>query len=93
MGARFRIDLLPTMGLMGIAYVVLRSLGKFTGVWLEGRLGGAEPAVRDNLGFGPLSQAGVAIGPIFINLAISRAGEIGQAKLGDEVWASEGTPQ
>lgn len=130
-GARLQVSLLPTMGLMGIVYVVLRSLGKFTGAWLGGWLGKAEPAVRDNLGFGLLSQAGVAIGlaltsasrfsnlgeegkalgiliinvvtsttfivqiigPIFVKFAISRAGEIGQAKLGDDAWASEGTPE
>jgi Kef-type K+ transport system membrane component KefB len=61
-GARFQISLLPAMGLIGIAYVVLRSFGKFTGAWLGGTLGGAEPAVRNNLGLGLLSQAGVAIG-------------------------------
>jgi Kef-type K+ transport system membrane component KefB len=130
-GARFQIHLLPTMGLVGIVYVVLRSIGKFSGAWVGGRLGGAEAAVRDNLGFGLLSQAGVAIGlalasdsrfskfgeegkalgnliinvitattfivqiigPIFVKFAISRAGEIGKAKLGDEVWASEGFPE
>jgi Kef-type K+ transport system membrane component KefB len=130
-GARLQISLIPTMGLIGIAYVVLRSLGKFSGAWLGGWLGRAEPAVRNNLGFGLLSQAGVAIGlaltsasrfsnlgeegkalgsliinmvtattfivqifgPIFVKFAISRAGEIGQAKLGDDAWASEGTPE
>jgi Kef-type K+ transport system membrane component KefB len=79
-GARFQVDLLPTMGLLGIAYVLLRSLGKFSGAWLGGRLGGAAPVVRNNLGFGLLSQAGVAIG-----LAIASAnrfsafGEPGEA--------------
>lgn len=61
-GARFQLALLPSMGLIGIAYVVLRSTGKFTGAWIGGRLGGAEASVRDNLGLGLLSQAGVAIG-------------------------------
>jgi Kef-type K+ transport system membrane component KefB len=61
-GARFQIDLLPAMGLLGLAYVVLRSAGKYFGAWLGGTLGGAEPTVRDNLGLGLLSQAGVAIG-------------------------------
>jgi Kef-type K+ transport system membrane component KefB len=61
-GARFQIALLPTMGLLGIAYVLLRSTGKFVGAWLGGTLGEAEPAVRNNLGLGLLSQAGVAIG-------------------------------
>ncbi len=79
-GARFQLDLLPTMGWLGIAYVVLRSVGKFSGAWLGGRLGGAAPVVRNNLGFGLLSQAGVAIG-----LAIASAnrfsafGEAGEA--------------
>lgn len=61
-GARFQIRLLPAMVLIGIAYVTLRSAGKFTGAWIGGTLGGAVPAVRNNLGFGLLSQAGVAIG-------------------------------
>jgi len=127
-GARFQIALLPTMGLLGIAYVLLRSTGKFVGAWLGGTLGGARPAVRNNLGLGLLSQAGVAIGlalasydrfciygeagealgsmvlsvitattflvqiigPIGVKLAISRAGEIGRAKLEHDPWASEG---
>ncbi|MBI9045632.1 MAG: cation:proton antiporter [Anaerolineaceae bacterium] len=61
-GARFDIRLLPTMGLVGGAYVVLRSLGKFSGAWVGGTIGGASPLVRNNLGLGLLSQAGVAIG-------------------------------
>jgi hypothetical protein len=50
------------MGLLGVAYVVLRSLGKYVGAWLGGTIGGAAPVVRSNLGLGLLSQAGVAIG-------------------------------
>jgi Kef-type K+ transport system membrane component KefB len=61
-GARFQISLLPTMGLLGVAYVVLRSTGKYLGAWTGGVLGGADPVVSKNLGLGLLSQAGVAIG-------------------------------
>ena len=61
-GAHLQIDLLPSMGILGIAYVVLRSLGKFGGAWLGGTLGRAAPVVRNNLGFGLLTQGGVAIG-------------------------------
>jgi Kef-type K+ transport system membrane component KefB len=68
-GARFQIQLLPTMGLLGVAYVVLRSVGKFGGAWLGGTAGRAPTAVRENLGLGLLSQAGVAIG-----LALASAG-------------------
>jgi NhaP-type Na+/H+ or K+/H+ antiporter len=59
---RFQIQLLPTMGLLGIAYIILRSVGKFSGAWIRGYLGGVSPEVRNNLGFSLLSQAGVAIG-------------------------------
>jgi Kef-type K+ transport system membrane component KefB len=61
-GARFQIRLLPAMGVLGLAYVVLRSSAKFAGAWVGGLVGGAAPVVRDNLGLGLLSQAGVAIG-------------------------------
>ncbi|MFN2225046.1 MAG: cation:proton antiporter [Anaerolineae bacterium] len=76
-GARFQVSLLPSMGLLGIAYVLLRSAGKFGGAWLGGTVGGAAPAVRNNLGLGLLSQAGVAIG-----LALSSAGRF--SGYGDE---------
>ena len=78
------IDRLPAMGLLGIAYILLRSGGKYIGAWVGGILGSAEPPVRSNLGLALLSQAGVAIGlaleivgPIGVKLAIKRAGESG----------------
>jgi Kef-type K+ transport system membrane component KefB len=61
-GARFQVQLLPAMGALGFLYVVLRSAGKYAGAWVGGTLGRAAPTVRDNLGLGLLSQAGVAIG-------------------------------
>jgi Kef-type K+ transport system membrane component KefB len=68
------------MGLLGIAYVVLRSVGKFGGAWLGGQLGGAEAVVRNNLGFGLLSQAGVAIGLAIASASrFSVLGEDGKA--------------
>ena len=61
-GARLQVSLLPAMGAIGIAYLLVRSLAKYSGAWLGGFLGRAEPNVRNYLGFGLLSQAGVAIG-------------------------------
>ncbi len=61
-GARLQIALLPAMGVLGIVYLSLRSAGKLGGAWLGSLLGGAAPQVRNYLGFGLLSQAGVAIG-------------------------------
>ena len=79
-GARFQVALLPAMGLLGIAYVLLRSSGKFLGAWLGGTLGRAEPVVRNNLGLGLLSQAGVAIGLALSSAArFSAYGEEGRA--------------
>jgi Kef-type K+ transport system membrane component KefB len=84
-GARFQIKLLPAMGLMGVAYVVLRTTGKFVGAWLGGTVGGAESAVKNNLGLGLLSQAGVAIGLALASA--DRFGAYGQEgqRLGDLV--------
>jgi NhaP-type Na+/H+ or K+/H+ antiporter len=82
-GARFQLSLIPTMGLIGGVYVLLRSVGKYGGAWLGGTLGNAQPQVRDNLGLGLLSQAGVAIG-----LALAchhRFCELGEA--GEELGA------
>jgi len=84
-GARLQVSLLPQMGLMGLFYIFLRTTGKLGGSWLGGWLGRAPRVIRDNLGLGLLSQAGVAIG-----LALSIAnrfdvyGEVG-AQLGDMV--------
>ncbi|MBN2303786.1 MAG: cation:proton antiporter [Anaerolineae bacterium] len=61
-GARFDISLLPEMGMLGLAYIVLRIVGKYSGAWVGGVLSGAPLLVRNNLGLGLLSQAGVAIG-------------------------------
>jgi len=67
-GARFQVALLPQMGLLGLIYLIARALGKTGGAWLGGWVSKAPRAVRDNLGLGLLSQAGVAIG-----LALSAA--------------------
>lgn len=68
-GARLQISLLPQMGVLGLVYLFLRTVGKYGGAWLGGTIGQAPAAVRDNLGLGLLSQAGVAVG-----LALSVAG-------------------
>jgi Kef-type K+ transport system membrane component KefB len=78
-GARFQISLLPAMGLLGLAYVLLRSIGKYAGAWVGGVVGGAPPVVRNNLGLGLLSQAGVAIGLALASAArFSAYGQEGQ---------------
>ena len=61
-GARLQIGLLPTMGILGLLYIVGRTTGKWVGAWFGALLSGAEKAVRKYLGWALFSQAGVAIG-------------------------------
>ncbi len=61
-GARLQISLLAKLGLIGLAYIINRVLGKSIGTWVGGRVSNAPESVRKYLGFCLLSQAGVAIG-------------------------------
>lgn len=61
-GAHLNIWLLPSMGLLGFIYIILRSLGLISGAYLGASLTRANEVIRKYLGFGILSQAGVAIG-------------------------------
>ncbi len=61
-GAHLRLDLLPSLGLLGLIYLLARMLGKVGGASLGAWLSKASPKVRQNIGFGLLSQVGVAIG-------------------------------
>jgi Kef-type K+ transport system membrane component KefB len=71
-GATLRIKLLPSMGLVGLVYAVCRIGGLMGGAWLGSALSGQGSIIRRYLGFGILSQAGVAIG-----LSVLAAGEFG----------------
>jgi Kef-type K+ transport system membrane component KefB len=61
-GARFQLSLLPSLGVLGLIYVSMRTIGKYLGARIGGEMGGADPMVCQNLGLGLLSQAGVAVG-------------------------------
>jgi len=61
-GASLHLDLLWQLGILGLAYLLLRPLGKGLGAYLAGVRYGADKKVRDNIGLGLLPQAGVAIG-------------------------------
>lgn len=84
-GAGLNINLLPQMGLLGLAFIVLRIVGKYSGAWLGGYLARTPPAVRNNLGLALLSQAGVAIGlALASSTRFAKLGPDGQ-ELGDLV--------
>jgi Kef-type K+ transport system membrane component KefB len=61
-GARLQLGLLSSMGILGILYVLGRTIGKWVGAFLGATVSGAPPVVRKYLGFALFSQAGVAIG-------------------------------
>ncbi|MCT4661374.1 MAG: cation:proton antiporter [Tissierellales bacterium] len=61
-GARLDISLIPHIGLVGVLYLTFRVLGKVLGAALGGKLSKAPSVVTKNLGFGLISQVGVAIG-------------------------------
>jgi Kef-type K+ transport system membrane component KefB len=61
-GANLHLLALPSLGLLGLVYVLGRSTGLMSGAWLGAVIGRADPKIRKYLGMGILSQAGVAIG-------------------------------
>jgi NhaP-type Na+/H+ or K+/H+ antiporter len=61
-GARLNIGMLPTMGILGLIYIIFRSLGKIGGSFLGSSISIAPETVRRYIGLGLLSQGGVALG-------------------------------
>lgn len=61
-GAELDLAVLPSVGLLGVLYLVARSLGKYFGAYLGSTVVKASPNIRKYLGITLLPQAGVAIG-------------------------------
>lgn len=61
-GAQLDITILAKAGLVGIIYIVFRSLGKYLGAYWGAALAKTDPKVKKYLGITLLPQAGVAIG-------------------------------
>ena len=61
-GADLNLQLLGGIGVLGVVYVVGRTGGKFLGAHLGAQKAGLPEIVRRWLGFGLMSQAGLAIG-------------------------------
>ncbi|MBQ2662456.1 MAG: cation:proton antiporter [Clostridia bacterium] len=74
-GAELDLSVLPTVGLLGVLYLVARSLGKYFGAYLGSSVVKASPNIRKYLGITLLPQAGVAIG--MAQMAISALPEHG----------------
>ena len=61
-GAELNIAVLPSVGVLGLIYILVRSLGKCLGASIGARIVKAPKAIQKYLGITLLPQAGVAIG-------------------------------
>lgn len=61
-GANLDITILSTVGWIGLATIILRSIGKIWGTQLAGKIAHLPPKISKYLGYAMLPQAGVAIG-------------------------------
>ncbi len=78
-GAHLKLGLLTKLGLIGIIYMVCRTVGLMGGAWLGAVIGKEPPVIRKYLGLGILSQAGVAVGLAYLVIReLAPFGEQGQ---------------
>lgn len=61
-GADLDISILPSVGVVGLLYVVFRVVGKVLGTAVGAKVSKVEPVIRKYLGYTLVPQAGVAIG-------------------------------
>lgn len=69
-GAQFNFEVLKTVGLVGVMYLVLRSAGKYFGAMAGCAIVKTEKNVTKYLGITLLPQAGVAIGMAQLSLTV-----------------------
>jgi len=65
-GAHFNLPLLLKMGGLGIIYIICRAGGLMGGAFAGSVIGKQSEVIRKYLGFGILSQAGVAVGLAYL---------------------------
>ncbi len=65
-GAELNVGLLPSLGALGIIYVLCRAGGKLGGAWYAARHIGMPEAVQPLLGLALLAQAGLAVGLVLV---------------------------
>ncbi len=76
-GAHLQIAALPSLGIIGIVYILGRSGGLIGGARLGATLGHVEENIKKYVGLGILSQAGVAIGlALIVNSEFAELGAV-----------------
>ena len=61
-GAALELSVLPTLGIVGVIYVVFRVVGKVLGTYAGAAICKCDKKIKKYLGYALLPQAGVAIG-------------------------------
>lgn len=61
-GAHLDIAIFATVGLIGVAYIIGRLVGKYVGAFTAAHFTSLNKTSRKYIGFGLISQAGIAIG-------------------------------
>lgn len=61
-GAELDVSILPSIGVLGVTYVIMRVVGKMLGAYLGGKICKANDNIQKYLGPCLIPQAGVAIG-------------------------------
>lgn len=84
-GAELDLKIIPTVGLLGIAYLVFRSAGKYFGARWGAAAVHETKEVRRYLGVALLPQAGVAIG--MSQIVVEAFNSLGMPELGVQIRA------
>jgi Kef-type K+ transport system membrane component KefB len=87
-GSNLHVLAFPSLGLIGMVYIVARTSGLMGGAWFGSLVGRSEKKIRRYLGMGILSQAGVAIGLALIVKQEFGALGVEGAKIGSAVITS-----
>lgn len=61
-GAQLNVALIPSIGVIGVVYIIMRVIGKVAGSWLGAVISKSSHEIKNYLGWTLLPQAGVAIG-------------------------------
>ena len=85
-GAHLDLEALPKLGVIGVAYIIARIVGLMGGARLGAKFGSVEDKIKNYVGFGILSQAGVAIGlSLIVKAEFEKLGSPHAAEIGSVV--------
>lgn len=90
-GYQLHLDLLARLGLLGIAYAMLRVVGKIGGIKAGVHWAGSDDSINPLLGTGLLAQAGVAIGLanfMMANCVVTAGGTVTPTALAGAFYAT-----